>query len=101
GSICLWDPETETLFSGDAAYVDAKLGWEDPAAFGTSLRRLRDLGARIVHSGHGRSFDGTELRETIDRGLRELSFPPLPPAPAHRRPPATPGSPTTDGRRTA
>jgi len=73
GSICLWDPETETLFSGDAAYVDAKLGWEDPAAFGTSLRRLRDLGARIVHSGHGRSFDGTELRETIDRVLRELS----------------------------
>jgi glyoxylase-like metal-dependent hydrolase (beta-lactamase superfamily II) len=69
GSICLWDGANGTLFSGDAIYVDAKLGWEDPVAFAGSLRRLGELGARVVHSGHGRSFDGDELRATI----RELA----------------------------
>jgi glyoxylase-like metal-dependent hydrolase (beta-lactamase superfamily II) len=70
GSICLWDQPSGILFSGDAIYVDARLGWEDPVAFAASLRRLRDLDARVVHSGHGRSFDGDELRATIDATLR-------------------------------
>jgi glyoxylase-like metal-dependent hydrolase (beta-lactamase superfamily II) len=73
GSICLWDERDGVLFSGDAIYVDARLGWEDPAAFGASLERLRDLDARIVHSGHGRSFDGAELREAVESTLRDLS----------------------------
>jgi hypothetical protein len=37
------------------------------------LRRLRDLDVRVVHSGHGRSFDGDELRGTIDATIRELA----------------------------
>jgi glyoxylase-like metal-dependent hydrolase (beta-lactamase superfamily II) len=73
GSICLWDAARGTLFSGDAIYVDSRLGWEDPAAFAASLARLRDLDARIVHGGHGRSFDGAELRTAIDAALRDLS----------------------------
>jgi glyoxylase-like metal-dependent hydrolase (beta-lactamase superfamily II) len=73
GSICLWDPEKGILLSGDAMYVDAKLGWEDPVAFAASLRRLHDLDVRVVHSGHGRSFDGDELRTAIDATLRQLS----------------------------
>jgi glyoxylase-like metal-dependent hydrolase (beta-lactamase superfamily II) len=73
GSICLWDGARRILFSGDAIYVDAKLGWEDPVAFSASLRRLRDLDVRVVHSGHGRSFDGDELRGTIDATIRELA----------------------------
>lgn len=72
GSICLWDEPSGTLFSGDAVYVDARLGWEDPAAFAVSLGRLRDLDARIVHSGHGRSFDGAELAAAADAALSEL-----------------------------
>ena len=62
GSICLWDEANGALFSGDAIYVDARLGWEDPVGFGASLERLRDLDVRVVHAGHGRSFDGAELR---------------------------------------
>jgi hypothetical protein len=34
--------------------------------------RLRDLDVRVVHSGHGRSFDGAELRTTADATLAAL-----------------------------
>jgi glyoxylase-like metal-dependent hydrolase (beta-lactamase superfamily II) len=73
GSICLWDEANGALFSGDAVYVDARLGWEDPVAFAASLERLRDLDVRVVHGGHGRSFDGAELRSAADAALRDLS----------------------------
>jgi glyoxylase-like metal-dependent hydrolase (beta-lactamase superfamily II) len=72
GSICLWDGSRGTLFTGDAIYVDGRLGWEDPRAFAASLGRLRDLDPRVVHSGHGRSFDDAELRTAVDAALRDL-----------------------------
>ena len=72
GSVCLFEEETGTLFTGDAVYVDARLGWEDPVAFAASLERLRGLGARVVHGGHGRSFDGEELERTVETMLQEL-----------------------------
>jgi glyoxylase-like metal-dependent hydrolase (beta-lactamase superfamily II) len=72
GSISLWDEANGILFSGDAVYVDSKLGWEDPVAFAASLHRLRDVDPRVVHAGHGRSFDGDELRTVVDAVLREL-----------------------------
>jgi glyoxylase-like metal-dependent hydrolase (beta-lactamase superfamily II) len=72
GSICLWDEAAGTLFSGDAIYVDARLGWEDAAAFAASLQRLRDMDVRVVHAGHGRSFDAAELRVAAEASLREL-----------------------------
>jgi glyoxylase-like metal-dependent hydrolase (beta-lactamase superfamily II) len=73
GSICLLDEHDGILFSGDAVYLDARLGWEDPVAFAASLERLRDLAVRIVHSGHGRSFDGAELPKAVDAALHGLS----------------------------
>jgi glyoxylase-like metal-dependent hydrolase (beta-lactamase superfamily II) len=73
GSICLWERATGTLFTGDAVYVDERLGWEDAEAFAGSLRRLRDFPATVVHTGHGRSFDGDELRARIDEVLREMA----------------------------
>jgi glyoxylase-like metal-dependent hydrolase (beta-lactamase superfamily II) len=69
GSICLWEAETRMLFSGDAIYLDDVLGWDDAASFASSLRRVRALPALVVHAGHGRSFDGEELRAAIDRAL--------------------------------
>ncbi|HEX3299169.1 MAG TPA: MBL fold metallo-hydrolase, partial [Actinomycetota bacterium] len=66
GSACLFDQHEGTLFSGDAVYVDAALDWVDEAAMAASLRRLGDLDARTVHAGHERSFDGPELRATVD-----------------------------------
>jgi glyoxylase-like metal-dependent hydrolase (beta-lactamase superfamily II) len=72
GSICLLDARNGVLFSGDAIYVDDRLGWTDGAAFAASLRRLRELSVSSVHAGHGRSFGGDELRTRIDEVLREL-----------------------------
>jgi glyoxylase-like metal-dependent hydrolase (beta-lactamase superfamily II) len=69
GSICLWDAVDRTLFSGDAFYVDAPLGWEDAEAFAASLVRLRDLPVRVAHTGHGRSVGGDEVRREIDGWL--------------------------------
>ena len=66
GSACLFDEHDGTLFTGDALYVDAALQWEDAAAMSASLARIRDLGARIAHAGHERSFDAAELRQTAD-----------------------------------
>lgn len=66
GSIALWEAETGLLFSGDTAYVDARLQFHDLAAAETSLAHLRDLPVRRVHAGHDRSFDGDELRLLLD-----------------------------------
>lgn len=67
GSACLFDEADGTLFSGDAIYVDAKIDWElEPDVMAASLARIRDLGARVVHAGHERSFDGDELVAVCD-----------------------------------
>jgi glyoxylase-like metal-dependent hydrolase (beta-lactamase superfamily II) len=62
GSIALWEVETGLLFSGDTAYVDARLRFDDLEPAEESLRRLADLPVRRVHAGHDRSFDGDELK---------------------------------------
>lgn len=72
GSASLFDEHDGTLFTGDAVYVDAPIDWEDAAATAASLRRLADLDARIVHAGHERSFDGAELRATVDVWIARL-----------------------------
>lgn len=65
GSIGLWDAASGTLFSGDAIY-DGRLYDElpdsDPAAYHDTMRRLLTLPVRIVHPGHGPSFDGRRMR---------------------------------------
>lgn len=72
GSACLLEEATGTLFTGDALYVDARLSWDDPPAAAASLRRLRELDVRVVHAGHERSFDSSELVVAIDAALRDL-----------------------------
>lgn len=62
GSIALWESATGTLFTGDAAYVDDLLSWDDEGAFRTSIARLAATAASRVCAGHGRVFDGDELR---------------------------------------
>ena len=53
-------------------YVDAAMDWDDDAVMEASLRRLADLEPRIVHAGHERSFDGAELRATVDAWVARL-----------------------------
>lgn len=75
GSIAIWEAATGLLFSGDTAYVDARLSFDDVSVAEASLARLRDLPVRRVHAGHDRSFDGEELKlllgGLLDGGLAE------------------------------
>lgn len=66
GTICLFEETTGTLFSGDCVYDDVlfdELVGSDVPAYVASMRRLLELHVRIVHPGHGDSFDGARLRE--------------------------------------
>jgi glyoxylase-like metal-dependent hydrolase (beta-lactamase superfamily II) len=73
GSACLFDEADGTLFSGDAIYVDGKIDWElEPEVMASSLEKIRDLGARVVHAGHERSFDGDELVAVRDTWIARL-----------------------------
>jgi glyoxylase-like metal-dependent hydrolase (beta-lactamase superfamily II) len=69
GSIALWEPEEGLLFTGDTVYVDDALAATDRDAFGRSVRRLRELPARLVLGGHNRPFGRDELVAVIDRQL--------------------------------
>lgn len=62
GSIAMWESATGTLFTGDAAYVDDLMSWDDEGAFRASIARLAETAASRVCGGHGRVFDGNELR---------------------------------------
>lgn len=72
GSIGLWEDAAGILFTGDAAYVGDPLGFDDPAAAGASLEAMAALPVRIVHGGHNRSFDGSELRDLVRTTLAIL-----------------------------
>lgn len=66
GSIGLWEAATGILFSGDAIYDGPlldELPGSDIPTYLTSMRRLEQLRARIVHAGHDPSFDGARLRQ--------------------------------------
>jgi len=73
GGIALWEAATETLIAGDIVYdgplVD-DVSEAEMQDYIRSMRRLRDLSARIVHGGHFPSFSGDRLREIIDAWLR-------------------------------
>ncbi|MFI9630603.1 MBL fold metallo-hydrolase [Streptomyces sp. NPDC052042] len=69
GSIALYDPRAQTLFSGDIVYDDQLLDdihGADQQDYIATMTRLRDLPVTVVHPGHGPSFDGTRLREIAD-----------------------------------
>jgi glyoxylase-like metal-dependent hydrolase (beta-lactamase superfamily II) len=72
GSIGLWEEATEMLVAGDAVYDDTlvdTLPDSDIASYLTTMGRLRELPARVVHGGHGGSFDRVRLVEIADAYL--------------------------------
>jgi glyoxylase-like metal-dependent hydrolase (beta-lactamase superfamily II) len=72
GGIGLWEDATGILLAGDAVYDDDLvdvLPGSDVAAYVTTIRRLRELPARVVHGGHGESFNRARLVEIADRYL--------------------------------
>ena len=65
GSIGLWEPNTGTLFSGDAIYNGPLLDNfpdSDIDDYIHAMRRLITLPVNIVHAGHDPSFDANRLR---------------------------------------
>jgi glyoxylase-like metal-dependent hydrolase (beta-lactamase superfamily II) len=69
GSIALFDESDGTLFSGDVVYDDVlldSLPGSDTEQYARSLRRLRELPARLIHPGHGHSFSQDRLHHLID-----------------------------------
>lgn len=78
GSLALYDRERQELYSGDVVYDDAlldSLPESDPAAYRSSLERLRALPIARVLPGHGPSFDASRLHEIIDDYLRSVDGP--------------------------
>jgi glyoxylase-like metal-dependent hydrolase (beta-lactamase superfamily II) len=66
GSIGLFDEHDGTLFSGDAIYDDTLIDdmWcSNRDQYRATMRRLLDLPVRIVHGGHGASFDAQRMQE--------------------------------------
>jgi len=73
GGIALWEAASGVLISGDLIYDGPLIEdtyHSDAADYVRSMRRLRDLPARIVHGGHFPSFSGDRLRSLIDDWLR-------------------------------
>src|SRR5580698_807447 len=69
GSICLWEPRSGALISGDVI-VDGEplldeLPRSSPADFAASLRRLADLPMTSVFAGHGPVFGHRRAQEII------------------------------------
>ncbi len=66
GSLGLWEARSGILFSGDAIYDGPlldELPDSDIGAYVTTMHRLEQLPARVVHAGHDPSFDGVRLRQ--------------------------------------
>ncbi|WP_439816365.1 MBL fold metallo-hydrolase [Zavarzinia sp. CC-PAN008] len=64
GSIGLFDEHEGVLFSGDAIYEGELLDdlpFSDGSIYEATMRRLIELGPRMVHGGHGPSFDRARL----------------------------------------
>jgi glyoxylase-like metal-dependent hydrolase (beta-lactamase superfamily II) len=74
GEIALWEEATRTLFSGDCVYESGVLLDELPESnipdYVRSMRRLREVPARMVHGGHDESFGRERLLELIDAYVR-------------------------------
>ncbi len=76
GGIVLWEARTGSLFTSDMLYDgDHGLVWppDDPGAYITSLRRMRELPVAWVYPGHYGRFDGARMKALIDQQLVQLS----------------------------
>ena len=76
GSMGLWEPETGTLFSGDAIYdgplIDNLSDCSLPDYVRT-MEKLKALPIRVVHAGHDPSFGRERLHEIADDYLARWS----------------------------
>lgn len=72
GSICLYEPATRTLFTGDVLYdgelLDA-LYHSDRERYRETLARLREFPAEVFHCGHYASFGRARMLELVDAYL--------------------------------
>lgn len=69
GSLCLWERETGSLFTGDTLYDDPQdrgLDPSDPASFAESLERLRGLQVSQAYGGHFEPMSRARMHEIID-----------------------------------
>ena len=71
GSMGLFEEHTGILFSGDMLFQDPVMlaEQEDIGAYMASMGRLQELTIRLVHGGHGESFDGDAVTERIDGNI--------------------------------
>ena len=72
GSVCLFEPATATLFSGDVLYDGELLDnllHSDPDRYAETLARLREFPATTWHCGHFASFGRQRALELIDAYL--------------------------------
>lgn len=73
GSIGLWEKATGVLFSGDAIYDGPLLDGlhhSNIPAYVRTMRRLREIPARVVHGGHNESFGRDRLKALAEAYLR-------------------------------
>ncbi len=76
GLMAVYDPVAALLFTSDALYEGRMffdLPGSDLVAAKDSIARLESLAARIVHPGHGDSFDGRRLRSLAGETRRLLA----------------------------
>lgn len=69
GSICLVEHATGTVFTGDVVYdglLFDRLHHSDPEVYRESLRRLREVPARVYHGGHEASFGRHRFEALVD-----------------------------------
>lgn len=74
GSTGLWETSTRILFSGDAIYDGAlidSLPDSSISDYVSTMKRLREMPAEIVHAGHEPSFGRNRLLELVDGYLAE------------------------------
>ena len=69
GSMGLWEPMTDTLFSGDAIYdglLPDELADSVIPDYIHTMKRLREMPVTVVHGGHEASFGRDRLVEIAD-----------------------------------
>ncbi|MFO7855091.1 MAG: MBL fold metallo-hydrolase [Paracoccaceae bacterium] len=74
GGVGLWDAAEGALFSGDAVHDGPLILADDAADYGRTLRRLREVDARVVHAGHEAAFGAARLRAICDDHLRRWAL---------------------------
>ena len=69
GSVCLYEEETKTMFTGDVLYDGELLDslyHSDADIYAETLARLRELPGEVFHCGHFASFNRQRMLELID-----------------------------------